>query len=230
MRRPKWGLPLPTRAGHAAMRVTLLLWAAAALSADATEGSAAAAGTAQVGGPEIGRVPPISSSAAAVPGSVVVDGAARFTALTDRVVRIEYAVAGSAGFDDLPSTTVLERSPADAPAFHNNAAAGVLTLSTSALTLQYRQGGALLPAGAAGCDVLNLTVHSTGAVWCPSMGVAAPSQRNLNGSLETTDCCEGTSNSHQATTHTVPLPLKCQRRPRIRIVVARHSVEFGGGA
>jgi hypothetical protein len=129
----------------------------------------------------------------AVPGSVIVDGRARFTALTDRVVRIEYAAAGSAGFDDLPSTTVVERSPAGAPPFKRStdSAQPVLTLQTEALTLRYKRGAALLPASAAGCDVMNVTVHSTGAVWCLAMGVAAPSQQNLNGSLETTDCYVG---------------------------------------
>ncbi len=100
---------------------------------------------------------------------------------------------GSAGFDDLPSTTVVERSPAAAPAFKRSIddSGPVLTLRTDWLTLHYRRGEALLPASGAGCDVMNVTVHSTGAVWCLAMGVAAPSQQNLNGSLETTDCYVG---------------------------------------
>ena len=92
------------------------------------------------------------------PGSVVVSGNARFSALTARVLRIEYAGAGSGGFDDLPSTTVLDRSPAGAPAFRQQVDAGVLTLSTGMITLRYRQGAALLPAPLAGCDV-RYTAH-----------------------------------------------------------------------
>ena len=184
---PRQRLAVPAWAAQHRHMQAKMLWRVAATAAAAalcvtasSEGSGAAAGPLTV-----------VSGRGAVPGSVVVDGAARFTALTDRVVRIEYAGTGSAGFDNPPSTTVLERSPADAPAFHSHTAAGVLTLSTAALTLHYRQGAALLPASAAGCGVLNVTVHSTGAVWCPSMGVAPASQLNLNGSLETTDCYVG---------------------------------------
>jgi hypothetical protein len=141
--------------------------------------------------PVISLIYGVAAPPTSVGGRVVVAGAARFTALTERVLRIEYAGPGSDGFDDLPSTTVLERSPAGAPPFRQKTAAGVLTLSTGPLTLNYRHGGALLPAASAGCDVLNVTVHSTGSVWCLSMGVAPPSQRNLNGSFETTDCYVG---------------------------------------
>jgi hypothetical protein len=120
-------------------------------------------------------------------------GGARFTVLTDRVIRIEYDSNGAgAQFDDLPSTTVVNRAPQPPPQYTNHtSAADQLTLTTAYLTLKYATGAPLLPAHAAGCSTLSITVHATGVQWCPSMGVAPPSQRNLNGSFETTDCYVG---------------------------------------
>lgn len=118
-------------------------------------------------------------------------GTARFSVLTERVLRVEWS--RSSVFDDLPSTTVVNRQPEPAVAFSVTRNASHLHLSTRYLELTYAPNNTGLPPQS--CAELNITVLATGtlapATWCPEMGVAPPSQRNLNGSLETTDCYVG---------------------------------------
>ena len=73
--------------------------------------------------------------------ATVVSGNARFTVLTDRLVRMEYvADAANKGFEDRATTAFLQRSLADVPDFQTKTSDGVLTITTDAVELSYKVG------------------------------------------------------------------------------------------
>ena len=115
----------------------------------------------------------------------VVFGQVRVSVYTDRVLRLEWSA--NATFDDLPSTTIVNREP-PVPRYTHAVHGDVLTLKTASLTLTYSKAHAV-DIGTAPCAVMKIA-HAMGE-WCPSMGIAPPSQQNLNGSLETGDCYVG---------------------------------------
>ena len=91
--------------------------------------------------------------------------------------------------------TIVNREPPVPDYSHTVSADGdTLTLKTQRVTLMYNRLE-LGDIGHASCETLNVTIKTPGGsgltTWCPEMGVAPPSQKNLNGSLETGDCYVG---------------------------------------
>jgi hypothetical protein len=81
-------------------------------------------------------------SAPANPAAVVSFGPARFTVLTDSLVRMELAGRGAAPFDDRPSLAVLTRNMSTVPSFTVTLPdPDTVVVSTSALTLSYTTPG-----------------------------------------------------------------------------------------
>lgn len=75
------------------------------------------------------------------PKATVVAGAARFTVLTSRVIRMEYSAAANAQFEDRATLAILNRK-LPVPAFTQSTKTGVLTITTSDLELTYTVGQA----------------------------------------------------------------------------------------
>ncbi len=109
------------------------------------------------------------------PSAVVKFDNARFTVLTDRLVRMEWAEDGI--FEDRASFAIVNRR-LPVPAFSSSVKGGVLTIRTSGLTLTYK-GGKFSPD--------NLSVKFRSGTWKPGM---APSG-NLKGTTRTLDGCLG---------------------------------------
>eukprot|EP01050_Picozoa_sp_SAG11_P007673 SAG11_NODE_647_length_7957_cov_2.900903_10_plen_202_part_00 len=115
---------------------------------------------------------------------------ARFTVLTPHAIRLEWSANSPPTFDDLPSTLILDRAPGAAPAFSHALRRGhdsnlfMLELNTSALSVQFSAGGFT-------ARTLSVTLLESGTVWRPG----ADASGNLNGSLNTMDCCELHSDS-----------------------------------
>jgi len=127
--------------------------------------------------------------------NTVAFGSARFSVYTPSVIRLEWSKNKT--FDDAPSMTVVNRSP-PTPAFTKAVSAdgSTLTLKTTRVTLVYSRSGGDGDIGRADCATLNVSIPAVDGgggttTWCPSMGMAPASQRNLNGSLETGDCYVG---------------------------------------
>ncbi len=117
------------------------------------------------------RGDPVADAAA-----TVVVGHARFTVLTTRLVRLEWAPTGH--FEDRASYAFPVRR-ATPPPFTTTTADAVTTVDTGALVLRYTDDGRPFHAG-------NLTIRLTGAVsaeWTP--GLADPT--NLRGARRTVD-------------------------------------------
>lgn len=70
-------------------------------------------------------------------GAVVTATDARFEVLTSGVIRLEYSPTGS--FLDTPTWNIINRN-LPVPSYSANVSGGVLTISTSAMTLQYKVG------------------------------------------------------------------------------------------
>ena len=108
----------------------------------------------------------------ALDGNVIAGERYRFTVLTSRLIRLEYAADGV--FEDRASQTVFYR---DFPQAEYTAARqdGVLTVTTPYLTLSYREDAAFAED--------TLTIKMDGAVW--KYGHTAP---QLGGTARTLDC------------------------------------------
>ena len=111
----------------------------------------------------------------ACPEAVVVCGNARFTVLTDRLIRMEWADDGV--FEDRASLAVVNRN-LPVPAFKLVRQGDGLVIKTEKLTLTYK-GGAFTPE--------NLTVKFGMGAWKPGMA----SSGNLKGTARTLDGCLG---------------------------------------
>lgn len=112
--------------------------------------------------------------------ATVVAGHARFTMLTPRMVRLEWAP--TAGFEDRASYAFPVRR-GEPPAFTVATADAVTSIDTGALVVRYTDDGRAFHAG-------NLTIQLTGAVaadWAP--GQLDPA--NLGGARRTVDDCRG---------------------------------------
>ena len=112
----------------------------------------------------------------ASPEAVVVFENARFTVLTDRLVRMEWAEDGV--FEDRASLAIVNRR-LPVPKFSSRVKGGVLTIKTDALTLTYRGGGAF--------TAENLSVRFGMGTWKPGM----EAKGNLKGTTRTLDGCLG---------------------------------------
>lgn len=120
------------------------------------------------------------------PKAMVQSGHARFTVLTDRLVRMEWAEDGQ--FEDRASLAIVNRN-LPVPEFKTSKSGGRLTIRTRALTLTYTGDGKFCE------DNLKVTFKmATGGktrkvVWYPG----ADDSANLMGTLRTLDGCEGFS-------------------------------------
>ena len=119
------------------------------------------------------------SSPKAKPGAIVIAGNARFTVLTDRLIRMEWAEDGQ--FEDRASLAIINRD-LPVPAFKATKQGGGVTISTGKLTLEYK-GGRFAPGN------LSVTFKLNGkpVVWHPG---DEPSG-NLKGTTRTLDGCNG---------------------------------------
>ena len=115
----------------------------------------------------------------AKPGAMVTAGNARFTVLTDRLIRMEWAEDGQ--FENRASLAIINRD-LPVPAFKATKQGGGVTISTGKLTLEYK-GGRFAPGN------LNVTFKLNGkpVVWHPG---DEPSG-NLKGTTRTLDGCNG---------------------------------------
>lgn len=115
------------------------------------------------------------SGPAARPEATVVYENARFTVLTDRLIRMEWADDGV--FEDRASLAIVQRD-LPVPPFTSSVKKGVLTLRTGKLTLRYK-GGKFSPE--------NLNVRFGTGEWFPGKEASA----NLKGTTRTLDGCLG---------------------------------------
>ncbi len=115
------------------------------------------------------------------PSASVVHGETRFTVLTPRLIRIEWAPNGA--FDDR-ATYAFPTRRAPAPPFHRALSGETLTLDTGALRLQ--RIGLRGPHSAANLS-LELPVAGNLARWTPG----TPDPLNLRGARRTLDGCHG---------------------------------------
>ena len=112
------------------------------------------------------------------PDAVVHTGQARFTVLTERLIRLEYDPAG--GFEDRPSQSMWYRHQ-PVPEFKVTTTAARITIETSAFVLTYECGAAFTP------HSLAISVKATGTVWHPGDVDAG----NLKGTTRTLDFAHG---------------------------------------
>ena len=112
--------------------------------------------------------------------AVVVEGNARFTVLTDRLIRMEWSEDGQ--FEDRASLAIINRN-LPVPSFKVNRAAGVLTIRTNSLVLEYKGNGSFDQ------DNLKVSFKMAGKpqVWCPGKDDSG----NLLGTSRTLDKCKG---------------------------------------
>jgi Glycosyl hydrolases family 31 TIM-barrel domain/Glycosyl hydrolase family 31 C-terminal domain/Domain of unknown function (DUF5110) len=125
--------------------------------------------------PQVAAADPVAD-----PAATIVDGHARFTLLTPRLVRMEWSADGH--FEDRASLAFIQRR---LPVPHHTVrrAGGWLTIQTDDLTLRYRGGGRF---GAANLEV-RLRVDGRDVVWHPGAADSA----NLEGTTRTLDGAKG---------------------------------------
>ena len=115
------------------------------------------------------------------PKAVIVDGQARFTLLTSKMIRMEWSADGK--FEDRPSFVVLNRHLA-VPEFKQSTDGQELVLKTSALELRYRKGS-----GKFASENLSIKFQLDGVsrTWQPG----AATTGNLMGTSRTLDGVRG---------------------------------------
>ena len=111
----------------------------------------------------------------AADNAVVVYGNARFTVLTDRLIRMEWAEDSI--FEDRASLAIVNRN-LPVPAYKASVKNGMLTINTGKLRLSYKGGR---------FDADNLQVRFDRGTWHPGM----PAKANLKGTTRTLDGCTG---------------------------------------
>jgi hypothetical protein len=119
----------------------------------------------------------IGGDPVAEPAAQVIAGDARFTVLTERLIRMEFAAEGQ--FEDRASYAFPNRR-AEVPGFKESRAEGVTSIDTGALMLRYRPDGRPFHAG-------NLEVYCDGTRWVPGLR----DRQNLGGARRTVDTCRG---------------------------------------
>ena len=115
------------------------------------------------------------------PAAQVVEGNARFTVLTDRLVRMEWAADGK--FEDNATLAIINRD-LPVPAFSVSRAGGKLTLKTKALSLVYKPTEG--PLSAENLQV-SFQLNGKSVKWHPGQ----EDKGNLMGTARTLDGCEG---------------------------------------
>jgi hypothetical protein len=86
----------------------------------------------------------------APPASTVLWGSARFSFLSDTLIRLELASPSTGAFDDRPSLAIVNRSALPPPALDISTAGAALTVRTAALTLRYAPPGGNSSGGGGG--------------------------------------------------------------------------------
>ena len=109
------------------------------------------------------------------PAAVVEYGNARFTVLSDRLIRMEWASDGT--FEDRASLAIVNRN-LPVPKYTSVLKGGILTIKTGKLTMTYRGGR---------FSADNLSVKHGMGIWRPGMSSAG----NLKGTTRTLDGCLG---------------------------------------
>lgn len=122
----------------------------------------------------------VEASPVAEAGAVVRCGAARFTVLTARLIRLEHHAEGR--FEDRASQAFWYRQQ-PVPAFEVRQDGGVLEIETDAILLRYTEdaGQGFTP------ETLQIMVKSTGALWTPGL----VDTQNLRGTTRTLDFVNG---------------------------------------
>ncbi len=116
------------------------------------------------------------------PGAVVTRGDVRFTVLTPRLLRLEWAEGGA--FEDRATYAFPTRYTETPPAFTVREEGGVLTLDTGALTLRYTlSDGSFTPENLA----ITFMLNGESVTWRPGM----LNPQNLRGTRRTLDQCAG---------------------------------------
>lgn len=116
------------------------------------------------------------------PASMVVRGNARFTVLTSRMIRLEWAENGR--FEDRATYAFPTRTTETPPTFTARDEGGALTLDTGALTLRYQESsGPFAPENLS----ITFTLNGETVTWRPGM----PNPGNLRGTRRTLDNCGG---------------------------------------
>jgi alpha-glucosidase (family GH31 glycosyl hydrolase) len=110
-------------------------------------------------------------------GSMVISGAARFTVLTDHIIRMEYAQHDS--FTDLATLTFVNRN-LPTPVFTTTENNGWLIIKTKAATLHYQKGSGRFTSGNVFIEYKDATRSFT---WRPGM----KDKQNLKGTTRTLD-------------------------------------------
>ncbi|MGI9103063.1 MAG: TIM-barrel domain-containing protein [Terriglobales bacterium] len=119
----------------------------------------------------------------AAPKAIVVSGHARFTVLTPRLIRMEWAEDGK--FEDRASLVFINRR-LPAPAFKSSRSDDSLTIDTGKLLLRYRASSGQFTA-----DNLEVSFDLNGSriLWHPGM----PETGNLGGTIRTLDGVKGST-------------------------------------
>lgn len=127
-------------------------------------------------------IPPhfqIETDPIAHPDAVIISGNARFTVLTQRLIRIEYSP--TAEFEDRPSQAFWYRNQ-PVPPFQSNETDGVLTIETGYLILRYdTRAPGFTPAS------LQIELKQLGITWVYGMA----NLHNLKGTARTLDNIDG---------------------------------------
>jgi len=121
-----------------------------------------------------------SSDPVADESAVVVCGNARFTVLTSRLVRMEWAADGA--FEDRATLAIVNRH-LEVPAFRVSRTRGGVTIRTKDLTLRYKGPGKF----AEGNLSVEFTLNGKKVKWYPG----ADESGNLMGTFRTLDGCKG---------------------------------------
>ncbi len=116
----------------------------------------------------------------AAPGAQVVAGNARFTVLTDRLVRMEWSPSGS--FEDRATLAIINRN-LPVPKFTATRQGEGVTIKTQALTLTYKGGGKFTD----GNLQVAFRLNGKTVTWRPG----ADASGNLMGTARTLDGCQG---------------------------------------
>jgi hypothetical protein len=110
------------------------------------------------------------------PKAVVVSGNARFTVLTDNVIRMEYSSSGS--FEDQATLAFLNRN-LTVPVFTSSTSGSTLTIQTSSVVLKYQIGQQF--------SSTSLTVTSLQNSTFTSWSYGQPNTGNLLGTIKSLD-------------------------------------------
>ena len=118
------------------------------------------------------------NSPIAAPEAIVATGKARFTVLTDRLIRMEFS--GAYEFEDRASQVFWHRAQ-PVPQYTSKEKDGILTIDTAYLTLTYHTEGTFYKAG------LSVALKTSGAVW----HYGDQDSQNLKGTRRTLDRTAG---------------------------------------